>query len=404
MTKRLSISARGELVFQDYHGLQGILSGSLAAGQSRSWEMTNEQWNEIRQTIVKLSQRRVELIESGVRTGRFQPLMTYSVDTLPGGRPRVYQIEGGVQIDGATQSLVVRGENLIQGVAAQLTSKKNTSAQIVFTATRKGPVGNRVAVKINPVPSTTNAGSVRVTRRPNGGALIEVTPPDAGTSATGGQAGAIVTQLIANAEAARFVTASGSGSGLVGNLPESALVGGDGTGMAFFDVMSAVAGSYLRLEARAPGNGGNGISVKFMTPGSAGIVVDAAAKTIIVTPASAGSGPQIGAIATQINAHDEARKLIKATGIGTTSTVLGAPIGWNYLHGGAGDDVVAKVGGAVVRITDYTDTAVTLGFEGSGDPADVLTGAGLATGEQALVTILSDYGVIQAGQVEVTHS
>lgn len=401
MIKRLSITARGDLAFQDYRGLQGILSGAVKAGETRSYDLTTEQWNGIRPTFTKLSQKRIELIESSLRTGRYQPLLTYVVDQVPGGRPRVHQIEGTISAAGATQTLTLRGESLIQGFQSQVIVKKNTAAQITFQATRKGPIGDKVAVKINKVPATTNAGSVTVTRRPHGGALIEVTPPDVGTSASGGQAGAIVSQINAVAEAARFVTAIGAGTGLVGPIDTVSLTGGDGEGIAHLDLFTLVAGSYLRIEAQVPGNGGNGISIKFLTPSGGGTVVaDATAKTLIVTPAAAAM--TLTAVAAQINGSAIGKTMVKATVIGTGSTAFAtAAIGWQYLYGGSGDDVVVKVGGMPVRVTAYSDTAITVAFEGAGGAPDMLAAAGIAATEQALVTVLSDYGVIQAGQVLV---
>jgi len=397
MTKRITIQANGDLTFQDYRGLQGILSGSVPADGTKSFDLTNEQWNAVRPVFVKLSQHRVELIEGGLRTGRYAPLMRYMVDTIPGGRPRVHQIEGTISLAGAAQTLVLRGENLIQGFNAQAVVKKNTTSQVTLVAARKGPIGDKVSVKINGVPTVTNAGSVTVTRRPHGGALIEVTPPDVGTSATGGRAADIVAQINAVDEAARFVAALGDGVGLVGPVDTASLSGGDGAGIALLDVQTAVAGSYLRIESRVPGNGRNSLSVKVLAPGVAGIVMTD--EEFVVTPAAAGAGPQIGAIATQINAHVDARRYVKATAIGTTATPLGVA-GTNYLYGGSGDDVEVTIGGASVRVTDYTDTAVTGVVEGAGGNGG-LGGAGLLVGEQALVAILSDYGVIQAGQLIV---
>lgn len=401
MTKRITIAANGDLSFQDYLGLQGILSGGVAAGASRVFDVSNEQWNQLRPNFIKLSQKRVELIESGARTGRYQPLMTYSVSNIPGGRPRVHQIEGSISAAGATQTLTVRGENLLQGFQAQVTIKKNTAAQIVLQAVRKGPVGNKISVQINKVPSATNAGSVVTTHLPGGGAYIEVTPPDAGTSSTGGQAGDIVSQINSDGEAARYVTAIGVGTGTVGPITTVSLSGGDGEGQAFLDMFSAVAGSYLRIEARVPGNGGNAISVKILAAtGSGSVTADATAKTIIVTPAA--SAHTLTAVAAQINGDAVAKLMVKATVIGTGSTSFGASlIGWNYLYGGSGDDVVVEVGGMSVRVTSYSDTSFVVAFEGAGGSPDMLAAAGIVADEQALVTVLSDYGVIQAGQVLV---
>jgi hypothetical protein len=392
--RRVTVTALASFSVQDFLGLEdqqpgsGVtanFSGTVAVPDVRSFDLTEGQWNRVRPVLSALSQKRQPVIESGLATPRTQPLMTYTVERVPGDRPRVHQLEGSVSVGGGTQTVTLRGENLIAGLAAFFIFNKGSAAQLTVTAVRKGPGGNRVSISI---AAPLGAGSVTVTRGIDGRVSVAVVPAAAGPGAV-----AIAAQINAHVTGSVFVSAVGGGVGAVGVKPDTSLSGGDGSGAGFADFATALATAWLRVEAQLPGNGGNRTSIKINAPLGAGSVV-VVGSAITVTPAAA--GPDIAAIAAQINADATAFALVKATPYGAGATVLTTPVGFTFLATGAAETPTAKVAGAVASISSYTDVAAAVVFTGA-----AVTAAGLLAGEQAVVTLLADYQVLQAQIVAI---
>lgn len=387
---KITFTALGDIAEKDWYGLHGLGAFALSAGQTAARTISNEHWGQLQPVIEKLSQKRVQLTANGARTGKTGPLFTYGVERVPGGRPRVHQIAAALSVLAsapASQPVVLSGENLIPGVAAQHIVNRGLGSQLTLTAARKGHAGNRVVVNVR---AASGAGAVTVTPDNLGGATIDVVPAVAGPGAN-----AVAAQMAANAECSRYVSAAGGGTDAVGVRTGLALEGGAGAGVAFLDVRTAVDGSYLRVESIAPGNRSNGINVSVAAPSGGG--------SVTVTQTDIGIDievvPALGAatlddLAAQLNASDAAA-VVSATAVGVGATAV--PVtAQSYLYGGSGESPTITVGGAEAVVTGYSDTAITL----SVSRAD-LVASGLQAGEVAQIVILHDYGLLNAGSVAV---
>lgn len=384
--RRVTVTANSKCSLQDLRGLDGPNSRFFEDGDTKVFDVTETQWPSIRSQLVRLSQDRVAVFDSGVRSTRTKPLLTYTVEQVPGGRQRVYHLTGIIGIgagDADPAVITVTGENLIPGLLAQLVLKKGTTSQLALTAARKGPVGNRVFVQF---AAATGAGSVAVTPDELGGALIAVVPAAAGPGAI-----AIAAQMNGVPECARYVSAVGGGTGTLGPVDTSRLSGGDGAGVAYLDLRTATAGSYLRLTAKKPGNQGNLITIEVTAPDAGGPSVSVTGRAIKVIPHTTVGDDDLTTIAGLINGYAAAAALVTAAAIGTGTVILPTPVKPTYLYGGAAEEPTAYVGGASAKVTSFTDTAIGL----TAVKADL---AGLlATGDFAKVVLLSDYGLLDAG-------
>lgn len=387
---KLTFTALGDISERDWYGVHGLGSVTVPAGTTVSRTISNEHWGQLQPVIEKLSQRRVALTENGVRTGKTGPLCVYTVTRVPSGRPRVHQIAAVLSVLAsapATQPVVLTGENLIPGIAAQAIVNRGLASQLTLTATRKGYSGNRVTVNVH-APSGT--GEIAVVPDNLGGAVIDVVP----AAAVGPGANAIAAQMTAHAECSRYVAATGGGTDSVGIRTAITLEGGAGAGVSFLDVRTAVDGSYLRIEALTPGNGMNGHSFAIAAASGGGSVTPTNTTLgidVVVVPAAAAD--TITDIAAQINA--EAGEIFRAVVVGTGSTAV--PVtAKSYLYGGSGETPVITVGGAEAIVTNYTDTVLALTVARTD-----LIAAGLQAGETAGIQILHDYGLLNAGSVAV---
>lgn len=381
--RRITVTAYGSCTLQDLapadsYAPGASVSANFSAGDVKTFDVTETHFqHSLRRDLNRLSARRVPVSVNGVLTGKTGPLLQWTQERVPGGRPRLHQVEGTVSVGGAAQTLTLRGENLISGVVATASTGKGTG-KLSFTAARKGWQGNLVSVVVAPA---LGAGSVSVLLGDDGSVTATVTPAAAASNAN-----AIAAQLNGNTTFALFATATGSGTGAV--TPQTIqLSNGDGAGVAWNWIKTAVAGSYLFLESVTPGNNGNAAAVQIAAASGAGSVA-LTNGVWLVTPAAASN--TLTAVAAQIN-NDAAMKLVvKATvmGTGTTPTIV-TPA--TYLAAGSGETPSVKIGGAVVSITAMTDTSMALAFTGG-----IVTAAGVANGEQALITVLTDFGLLSA--------
>jgi hypothetical protein len=382
MKRRVTVVALGNCGVQNYSGDQPsnpdtpFTSVSFRAGNTYQFDLSESQWDAVRRDLVKLSQMRMTYVENGVSTSRTQPIMTYSVDFLPGFRVRINQVEGSPISLAAPANVTLRGVGLIAGTQAGLTINPGTTSSLALTATRKGPQGNKVVVAIK---AASGAGSVTTTFGLDGAVTVTVVP-----AAAGDNANAIAAQINANVTAALFVTAVGGGVGLVRPIEPLRLTGGDGAGVAFVDLFYGATGR-LRLEAVKPGNEQNLITITFNTPAGLGSVV-VSGNNITVTPAAAGAA--IATVATQINTDPAASALVTASATGAGNVVA---TGKTYLANGSGETPVVTIGGAATTVVSHSDTALVLSTTNG-----ALVAAGVAAGEIAMINVLTNYGNVQA--------
>jgi hypothetical protein len=365
--KRITISANGDGTFQNFLGLSAARQGSqfisqgFSANTTTSFDVTDDEYEELKIQLDDFAARRVPIVESGLNTGRYLPLLTYTVTHFPASEPALHQIEGlSLAVDGSTQTLMLRGSGFIQGSQASAVVPGTGTAVLTLTAARKGPSGQLVVVNLL-APAV--ASSVKAVRGLHGAVVINVTP------IAGGTAVATVAALIntLGGEAEPFVSAAASGAGNIGIVSGVALGSdrlrkGEGVGVAFLDLpadpVSGAVRSWLRIESVLPGNQGNALGVRVITAGVAAVAVSG--NDIDVTPLA--GALSLTAIAAQINSSAAATYgLVKATVLGTGADTLG---------------------GAAATVTSYADTRIDLSTTGAG-----LLAGGVADGESLSVVL-----------------
>jgi len=393
MLYRVTVTPNGNFSIGDYVKADSyqldhqFVSRTFTGGEgASSFEATQTQMDGgIRQTLEKLSNMRVVVTGSK----RTKPMMTYTIEQIPGERPRIHQVETvAFSLAGGTQTCVLRGENFIPGRKATASIGSGTG-QLTFTAARKGPIGEKVLVNIK---TASGAGSVTLTHGDDGDITIDIVPAAASSNAN-----AIAAQI--TGASLKFVTAVGGGTGAVSPMSNIRLSHNGlhaGSGCAFVDLPSSLARTRLRVEFVRPGNGGNAWRVKMNAASGGGTVtVNTSTKVVTVTPATGSGNQDASVVAAQINADTTALKYVHATVVGTDADDMAVLADSYYMYGGCGEDVVATIGGAAADVIALSDTALTLQATGT-----ALSTAGCANGEDAIVNLFLD-GVQLTAQVGI---
>jgi hypothetical protein len=423
---RITVIPYCQSAIQDLLGLEAMAkpqmwsSSNFAFGVPVTFEVSGAVWTRLRYQLNALAQRRIPAMSpAGVplNTGKTQPALTYSMEWVPGDRPRVHQVEGVPLSLAAPANLTLRGTNLLAGVAAsKIIQTWSPNFTFGYPGTRtyvpavdalrldavaKGPSGNLIGFSIEPA---SGAGSVATTFNGDGQIYIKITPASGASNST-----AIAAQVNGDPVASLFVTATalvasspiaptksmigGNGPSPGGLTPSQSgqidrwyLEGGDGGGLAVLDV-PVTAGSLvnrLRLTSNKAGNDQNLITLTLVMNGVAGVAVSGTN----ITVTRAGATETLANLVAAINGNVAAAALVTASAIGAGS--LGAmPKTW--LYGGGGEPPVATVGGAVASIVSQTDTAMVIGTTNG-----ALVAAGVAAGEEANVQIQMNYGLVTA--------
>lgn len=388
MYMQVTVTALAPFAFADYLGLEAqniaenepFIAQSFNAGDVKTFVVSENQWARLRDVLDNLSCKMFGVLNAttGLATGQYRSVLTYSAEPVPGGRARFTRVSGAISLASAANTLTLDGVNLIRGVLAAGSMGIGT-AKLSFAAQRKGPEANGITVDVK---KASGAGSVTVaqTAGQNGvKTLITVVPAAAGPGAN-----AIAAQINANALANFFVQATGGGTGTV--TPASVtLIKGRGAGVAYMYLVNA-SGQRLTVQARKPGVGGNQISLKILAAAGAGSVA-VSGNDITVTPAAAGD--TINAVITQINGNAAAAALVVASGSGAASPGV---LAQTWLHGGAGEDASLRVGSVTAVITTHSDTQVVATVDGTAL-------AGYAAGNDALVSLLTGFQVVSAQRV-----
>ncbi len=424
MINELTVTSVGPWALKDIPGLPFnaanfqdlfVVGGSTAAG-TVVYRVNDQQWASIRPQLAALAQRRQPVSGSTTRT---QPLLTYTLSRVPGGRPQLTQIEGSADVGpGAlvSQTLVLRGTGFIAGVAATYTfyhvesrtTGVPTTGDVTYSAplavlridaVEKGPIGNLITLRILPAGSA----SVVVTPGIAGAVHIDVTPATGFSNAT-----AIAAQLVASTEASAYVTPTalvvngpvaptGSipvglvGASLSGLGVGQALGGGDGGGIAHLDLLVSATSvtNRLRIRADKPGVQGNNITITINANIGADSVVVTGNDIVVNLTAAVDTMANIKVL---LDGSAAAAALVSCTVVGAGS--LGATAK-TWFYGGAGETPTATVAGASASIRDLTDSSMSLVVT-----AAALVAASAALAEQAIVNVNLDYQTL-SGQVEV---
>lgn len=429
MKKRVTVVCNGEVALQDFLGLEALspdaqfVSAKGSFGTTVSFNVAGTTWTTLRRQLIDLSQKRIPALDANgvvTNTGNTMPLLTYSVQDLPGGRPRLHQVEGGLNVGGAgaaTQTITLRGENFISGTQAELliedakaaylgvmpgtASYQTRRAVLRLVAVAKGPRGNKIRMTIEPSAA---GSSVVVTPAPDGDVTITVTPINGSSTST-----AIAALINGDAVASTLVTATalvasvvlpptgqgavGLGASAAGGKPYLYLTGGDGGGLATQELLVANSlANSLRIVADKAGVDGNLITISILG-GQGADAVSVSGNDISVTRIAGTTA--IGTLASAINANATAAALVTATAVGSGS--LGT-VAKRWLYGGSAETPSVKIGGAPAVIKDQSDIAMTIEVL----KADLIT-AGVAGGEEAVISLLTNYSVV-VGQLPVTST
>lgn len=425
MYAEITVVANAPSVVQDVLGLESttpeatFMRMSVDGSDTVVVRCSGSVWDRIRPQLRKLSQARIPAVDGNgvVIPLRTRPALTYSMEWIPGDRPRIHQVEGSVSVAGGA-ALTVRGENLIPGLKSVLSiyrERVNLGAfsaagktplynkpelLMTFTAVQKGPGGNNIGVWIK---EASGAGSVTVEEYADGKVLITIVPA-AGASDTTSIAAQVAGSALASVWisataviAAQQVAAFANKQAIVGpnavpQRPFRFLQGGDGTGSAFADLLVAGTDSTnrLRLQAQRAGNQGNLINVKILG-GQGADAVTVTGNDILVTRIAATT--TLANLAAAINGNANAAALVRATAVGAGN--LG-DVEKTFLACGAGEQAVAQVGGAPATITLHTDTDMVVTAT-----APALAAAGVVAGEVIHTNILLDYQRLQSSQLAV---
>ena len=351
MYAQITVVALAPSVVADVLGLEAttpeatFTRAAADGGETVTVRCSGPVWDRLRPQLRKLSQRRIPAVDANgaVIPLRTRPAMTYSMEWIPGDRPRIHQVEGSVSVAGGA-ALTVRGENLIPGLKATLDIYRERVTAVsygaagktplynkpelllTFTAVQKGPGGNNIGVWIK---EASGAGPVTVEEYADGRVLITIVPAAAASTTT-----AIAAQVAGSALASVWITATAViaaqqvapfantqaivGPNAVPQRPFRFLQGGDGTGSAFADFL--VAGTdptnRLRLQAQRAGNQGNLINVKILASQGADAVT-VTGNDILVTRIAATT--TLANLAAAINGNANAAALVRATAVGAAA-------------------------------------------------------------------------------------
>lgn len=380
--KRITVTAYGDCNIQDVDNLEAYAPGNtfsigFKVGDVKSFAVSERAFDtRIRPQLIALSQMRIQANDGLLPPNRTRPAISYTVEDLPGQRPRLTQVNAASLSVGAPAPLVLTGVNLIPGLKA-VASVGSGTGLLTLTHARKGPLGNRTRVIVSPGAAGT---SVTTSVSDQGDVTITVVPTVAQ------QANLIAAQINGDPLAALFVAATSGGTGKV-NPQMILLTGGDDGGTALRYIPTVLPQtSYLIVEAKKPGNDGNLIAVRVLAAGVAAVVVSGS--LITVTPAI--GAIDVVSIAAQINGSVPAAALVVATAVGA-SNISPATFGYQYLYGGAGEPASATIGGAPAALSAHTDIAMTL----TATAPDLLA-AGVLASEHAVINVLTGYQRLQA--------
>ena len=424
----ITVTAYGNSVLNDILGIEAYakpgtwVSQSLSFGSVVTFEVPGNVWTRLRPQLNGLANRRIPALGTDglpLASGKTQPALTYSMDWVPGDRPRV----GSVTISttlvdlSSGSTLTVAGTNLLSGVAASLVLQTWSAAYSygnpgtrTFTravdslrvdAVAKGPLGNKVAVSVEKEAASS---SVVVTMGVDGEIYVKVTPITGFSPSTAiaalinGSSAANVwvsaTALVAGALISPTSTVSVNGSspgGLTasnsGQVGKVYLSGGDGGGLSRLDVpvVAGAPANRLVLVSNTAGNQQNLVTLTITV--SSGVATAATLSGSDITVACELATDTIANIRDAINAVVGVPVVASVVGTGSLGVLAKS-----WLYGGGGETPVATVGGKVAVITAQSDTAMTITVSS----AALAVSPAISAGHQLALQLQMNYGLVSA--------
>lgn len=424
----ITVTANGNSTLNDLLGIEAYakpgtwVSQSFSFGTVVTFEVPGNVWTRLRPQLNALANRRIPALDTAglpLASGKTMPALSYSMDWIPGDRPRV----GSVRINttlvdlSSGSTLTVAGTNLLSGTAASLTLQTWSAAYSygnpgtrTFTravdalridAVAKGPIGNKIAVSVEKEAASS---SVVVTMDADGEIYIKVTPITGFSTSTAiaalinGSSAANVwvsaTALVAGALISPTSTVSVNGispGGLTasnaGQIGKVYLSGGDGGGLARLDVpvVAGAPANRLVLVSKTAGNQQNLITLTITV--SSGVATAASLSGNDITVACELATDTIANIRDAINAVSGVPVVASIVGSGS----LGA-LAQSWLYGGGGETPVATVGGKAAVITAQSDTAMTVTVSS----AALAVSPAVSAGDQLALQLQMNYGLVSA--------
>jgi len=399
------------------------VASAFAPGLTTTFDVSGAVWSRLRSELMKLSQMRIPAYNTStgaaLGTGATMPAITYSAEWLPGGRPRIHQIEGAPLSLADPANLTIRGTGFLGAQYAKVSISKSTSGfgEMVYPPTRMvprlvevfrvtsvlpGPAGNNISISI---AAASGAGSVTTTYVASRNEINIRVVPAAGSSTTT----AIAAQINGDSVASTFVTATAVvasialtptelnvNSGPTGSEPNVAqsvlkdrmfLTGGDGSSPATADLLvsGTSMANRLKIVSTKAGNDRNLITITInASQGANSVSVSGNDITVDRTTATTA----IATLASAINANTAAAALVTASAVGSGS--IGA-VSKTWLRGGAGESVSITIGGAATTVVSQTDTAIEVSTTNA-----ALLAAGVAAGDVVSLQMVMHYGLVHA--------
>jgi hypothetical protein len=431
MNVDITVTGYGQGAIQDILGLEAyakpgsFTSHNVTFGITATFQVTGSTWTRLRPLLEDLVSRRIPAVDATgtpLFSGKTQPMISYTMDWVPGDRPRVHRV-GTLPLSIAVPAdLTLYGTNLLAGTAATSIVQSWSAVYsygfpgtptysaprnaLKFTSQTKGRVGNKISYSIKPEGSA----SVTTTMNAEGDVHIEIVP------ATGASdSAAIAAQVVANPLAFTFVDCvnllapdtapiaptatqiggfgpspgglTPSSSGLIGRVY---LLGGDGGGLAQLDVLPAGVtdpSNRLTLVATKAGNQQNFITFTLLV-GQAGNSVTVTGTNIVVSRIL--PNPTITAVEAAIDGNAAASALVTASTVGVGATTLSG-VSKSWLHSGGGETPTVQIAGAVASVVSQTDTQMVVRTTNG-----ALVTAGAVAGEEATVQVQMNYGLVTA--------
>lgn len=424
----ITVTANGNSTLNDLLGIEAYakpgtwVSQSFSFGTVVTFEVPGNVWTRLRPQLNALANRRIPALDVNglpLASGKTMPALSYSMDWIPGDRPRV----GSVRINttlvdlSSGSTLTVAGTNLLSGTAASLTLQTWSAAYSygnpgtrTFTravdalridAVAKGPLGNKIAVSVEKEAASS---AVVVTLGDDGDVYIKVTPITGFSTSTAiaalinGSSAANVwvsaTALVAGALISPTSTVSVNGispGGLTasnaGQIGKVYLSGGDGGGLARLDVpvVAGAPANRLVLVSKTAGNQQNLITLTITV--NSGVATAATLSGNNITVACELATDTLANIRDAINAVSGVPVVASIVGSGS----LGA-LAQSWLYGGGGETPVATVGGKAAVITAQSDTAMTITVSS----AALAVSPAVSAGDQLALQLQMNYGLVAA--------
>jgi hypothetical protein len=337
----ITVTAYGNSVLNDLLGIEAYakpgtwVSQSFSFGTTVTFEVPGNVWTRLRPLLSSLANRRIPALDSNglpLASGKTMPALTYTMDWIPGDRPRIHRaligVAGGSAAVAATGRIeAVAGGVLTDGETFTLSDGVNTPTTFEFDDNASVTPGNVAIVFAAPDTADIVAGAIATAVNGVVGTL-DVTAAVTGsvvtlTNAVAGAAGNVniinntvmdITGMSGGADASTTTSLSLASPGNI-TLAGTNLLAGVAASLTLQSWSAAYsygnpgtrtftqAVDALRITALAKGPVGNKIAVTIKAPALSGSVTSTLGDDgdihIVVTPVTGAATAT--AIAAQIN-------------------------------------------------------------------------------------------------------